>query len=69
MVANRIPLYRQAQEQLKTFIQTHDLRSGDPLPPEAVLAQELGISRLSLREATNSLASLGVLQARHDRCF
>src|SRR5687768_10671068 len=61
----RVPLYVQAQEQLKRYIETHNLGAGAALPPEGVLATELGMSRLSLREATKSLASLGVLEARH----
>jgi DNA-binding FadR family transcriptional regulator len=64
-VQPRVPLYRQAQEQLKRYIETHNLSAGDALPSEGVLAGELGISRLSLREATKSLESLGVLEARH----
>lgn len=64
MFPTRVPLYRVAQEQLKEYIQTHKLRAGDALPPEGVLAGELGMSRLSLREATKSLASLGILEAR-----
>jgi DNA-binding FadR family transcriptional regulator len=65
MAAPRVPLYRQAQEQLKTYIGAHKLRPGDALPPEGALAEELGMSRLSLREATKSLESLGILEARH----
>jgi DNA-binding FadR family transcriptional regulator len=64
LVQPRVPLYRQAQEQLKRYIEAHNLVAGDPLPSEGVLAVELGISRLSLREATKSLESLGVLEAR-----
>ena len=60
----RVPLYRRAQEQLKRYIENHNLRAGDALPPESTLATELGMSRLSLREATKSLASLGVVEAR-----
>jgi DNA-binding FadR family transcriptional regulator len=60
----RVPLYRQAQGQLKRYIETHNLGAGDALPPEGALATELGMSRLSLREATKSLESLGVLEAR-----
>ena len=64
MIPKRVPLYRQAQEQLKTYIQVRNLGAGAPLPPESVLADELGMSRLSLREATKSLEALGVLEAR-----
>jgi DNA-binding FadR family transcriptional regulator len=55
--------FRAAQERLRQYIDDHDLRPGDPLPSEAKLAENLGISRISLREATRSLQSLGVIQA------
>jgi DNA-binding FadR family transcriptional regulator len=64
MIEPRVPLYRQAQQQLKLYIERHNLRAGDSLPPESTLATELGMSRLSLREATKSLQSLGVVEAR-----
>ena len=60
----RVPLYRRAQQELKRYIERHNLRAGDSLPSESVLATELGMSRLSLREATKSLESLGVVEAR-----
>jgi GntR family transcriptional repressor for pyruvate dehydrogenase complex len=41
------------------------LRPGDRLPPERELAIELGVSRPSLREAIQKLASRGLVQSRH----
>ncbi|MFC7625738.1 FadR/GntR family transcriptional regulator [Microlunatus sp. GCM10028923] len=55
--------FRSAQARLREFIDDHELRPGDPLPSEAKLAENLGISRISLREATRSLQSLGVIEA------
>lgn len=40
------------------------LKSGDRLPPERELAAELGVSRPSLREAIQKLASKGMLHSR-----
>ncbi len=40
------------------------LKSGDRLPPERELAAELGVSRPSLREAIQKLASKGMVQSR-----
>ncbi len=40
------------------------LRPGDRLPPERELAAELGVSRPSLREAIQKLASKGMVQSR-----
>lgn len=61
----RNPIYREAQARLRDFIAEAGLGPGDRLPPEAVLAERLGVSRLSLREATRSLQTLGVIEARH----
>ncbi|MHA6627471.1 FadR/GntR family transcriptional regulator [Pseudonocardia sichuanensis] len=58
-------IYREAQARLRDFIQEAGLGPGDRLPAEAALAQRLGVSRLSLREATRSLQTLGVIEARH----
>ena len=41
-----------------------ELKPGDRLPPEPELAQQLGVSRTSLREALKTLEGLGVLIAR-----
>jgi DNA-binding FadR family transcriptional regulator len=61
----RAPLYRQAQTAIKQLIVDRRLRPGDPLPPEAELAAELGMSRLSLREGIKSLESMGIVTTRH----
>lgn len=53
-----------AQKRLREYIDEHGLRPGDGLPSEGALAEELGISRISLREATRSLQTLGVIEAR-----
>jgi len=61
----KIPAYRLAQGEIKQFIERKGLRPGDCLPPEGMLAEDLGISRPSLREAVKSLESLGILESRH----
>ncbi|WP_129663229.1 FadR/GntR family transcriptional regulator [Phytoactinopolyspora endophytica] len=60
-------MFRESQERLRSYIEDHNLAAGDALPPEAKLAEDLGISRLSLREATRSLQTLGVIEARPGR--
>jgi DNA-binding FadR family transcriptional regulator len=62
---SRRPIFREAQVRLRDFIRSEGLGPGDRLPPEATLATELGVSRMSLREATRSLQTLGVIEARH----
>lgn len=64
-MATRIPAYRQAQIEIKRYIEAQKLRPGDALPPEGVLAERLGISRPSLREGVKALESLGIVEARH----
>jgi len=56
---------RAAQERIKQHIVGHHLAAGDPIPTEAVLARELGISRTPLREALKALAAVGVIETRH----
>ncbi|AXK40628.1 FCD domain-containing protein [Crenobacter cavernae] len=50
--------------QLEERILGGALKPGDRLPPERVLAEELGVSRPSLREAIQKLAARGLLQSR-----
>lgn len=57
-------IYREVQARLRDFIQEKGLTTGDRLPSEAELAAELDVSRMSLREATRSLQTLGVIEAR-----
>ncbi|HEU5417976.1 MAG TPA: FadR/GntR family transcriptional regulator [Streptosporangiaceae bacterium] len=49
---------------LKARIENGQLAPGMQLPPEAVLAREMQLSRLSLREAVRALAMAGVLEVR-----
>jgi DNA-binding FadR family transcriptional regulator len=57
-------LHESAQEQIKEYILARGLKGGDALQTEGRLAQALGISRTSVREAVKALESLGILEAR-----
>ncbi|WBB80319.1 FadR/GntR family transcriptional regulator [Micromonospora sp. WMMD882] len=54
----------EAIEKIKAMILSGELRPGDRLPVEKALAQRLGLSRNSLREAIRALSVLRVLETR-----
>ena len=51
-------------DRLRVYISDNQLKPGQRLPAERQLAQQLGVSRSSLREAMQKLISLGVLFSR-----
>lgn len=65
MSVTKVPVYRQAQIDIKEYIERHGLKPGDALPAEERFAQEIGIGRLALREALKALDSLGIVETRH----
>ena len=52
-------------DQLYELIKQKHLGIGDKLPPEREMAESLGISRSSLREAISSLKQMGVVKVSH----
>jgi GntR family transcriptional repressor for pyruvate dehydrogenase complex len=54
----------EAIERIKEMIVSGQLRAGDRLPKEADLAERLGLSRNSLREAVKALSLIRVLDVR-----
>jgi DNA-binding FadR family transcriptional regulator len=61
----RDELQHSIQSSVKRYIIEHHLHAGDPMPAEAELARQLGVSRPSLREAMKVLQTIGVLETRH----
>src|ERR1700754_1453142 len=53
-----------AIDKIKAMIVSGELRPGDRLPREADLAERLGLSRNSLREAVRALSTINVLDVR-----
>lgn len=49
-------------EQIKTLIFDGNLKPGESLPSERELAKSLNVSRVSLREALNTLQGMGLLE-------
>ncbi|MBI9067079.1 MAG: GntR family transcriptional regulator [Salinivirgaceae bacterium] len=56
-----IPLYLQAEELLRKMINLPEYQDGKLLPNEIDMSNELGISRNTLRQATNKLVYEGLL--------
>ncbi|KDR94047.1 transcriptional regulator, GntR family [Peptoclostridium litorale DSM 5388] len=57
-------LYEQVIEQIQNMIMNGQLKRGDKLPSERELAETLGVSRTSIREALRALEILGVIESR-----
>lgn len=66
-VARRRRLPDEVQQSLTEFVRDNLLHPGDRLPPEAELAEALGVGRSSIREAIRGLESLGALETRHGK--
>ncbi len=58
-------LYEQVVERLREYVQAEGLRAGDRLPPERDLAEWLGVSRTSVRQAIVALEVQGLAEVRH----
>lgn len=58
------PLYRQLQRTLREAIQNQVLGPDDALPAERELADELGVSRITVRKALDGLVAEGLLTRR-----
>jgi GntR family transcriptional regulator len=61
---NRAPLYQQLQRALRDAIEDSRLAPEEALPPERELAEEFGISRITVRKALDALVSEGMLTRR-----
>jgi GntR family transcriptional regulator len=61
------PLYVRAARQLERLINATDLAPGDRLPSEAQLAERLGVSRSTVREALRELELAGQIDRSHGR--
>ena len=59
-----LPKYRQIADRLASDIATGRLKVGDQIPPERTIAEDLGISRMTVRMALRHLAERGMIEAR-----
>jgi len=58
-------VYETVISQLKEKIFLGELGPGQPLPPERVLADMMGVSRASIREALKILEFMGLIKCKH----
>lgn len=61
---NRKPVYEDVCERIQELIRKGEFRVGNKLPPERKLAQTLGVSRNSVREALRVLAENNIVRSR-----
>ncbi len=62
---DRAPMYEAILERLREYATTAGLRRGDRLPSERDLAEQLGTSRASVKQALVVLEVQGLVQTRH----
>ncbi|AIG77160.1 GntR family transcriptional regulator [Amycolatopsis japonica] len=62
---NRAKLYEQVVERIKAHVEASGLHAGDKLPSERDLAERLGVSRASIKQAIVVLEVQGLLESRH----
>lgn len=66
--APRKSLSRQVMDSIQELIVSRDLQPGDALPTEKQIAEELGVSKSSVREAVKMLEALGIVEIRRGLC-
>jgi len=62
--ASTLPLYQQLQRALREIIEKRILGADDALPPERDLAEQLSVSRITVRKAVDGLVEEGLLVRR-----
>ena len=62
--SSRAGLYRQVADQIRTLIESGEFAVGERLPGERELAEKLGVSRPTIREALIALEVEGLVHIR-----
>ncbi|AGX41397.1 FadR/GntR family transcriptional regulator [Clostridium saccharobutylicum] len=57
-------VYDQVIEEIKNKIKNGEIKKGDKLPSEREMAESLGVSRTSVREALRALEVIGLVESR-----
>lgn len=64
-MSNRKSVCNHIVDSIIEKIKNKELKPGDKLPNETIMANEYGVSRIALREALRSLAAKGLIVTRH----
>lgn len=67
ITANSENRAKSTMDALKSYILANNLKPGDPLPTEAALCENLGVSRSSVREALRKLETLDIVTVQQGR--
>lgn len=62
-----VPIYAQIRRQLEELIASGALKEGDLLPGEPQLAEDLGVSKMTVRQAIYELVAEGLLERQRGR--
>ncbi len=64
---NRPKLSHQIEEEIRALIFTKKLKVGQMLPSEEEMARQLQVGRRSVREASQSLEKMGLIEIHHGK--
>ncbi|ABK98817.1 GntR family transcriptional regulator [Pelobacter propionicus] len=64
---NRMPLYHQVESHLKENIGNGTWKAGEAIPPERMLVDQYGVSRITIRQALANLVAAGLLYRKHGK--
>ncbi|WP_346862324.1 GntR family transcriptional regulator [uncultured Draconibacterium sp.] len=59
--SSKLPLHYQVEELIRAMIELPQYQKGEFLPPEVEMAKKLGVSRNTIRQATNKLEHEGLI--------
>jgi len=62
-----VPQYRSMATDLRTMIETGELRPGDAVPSESALAERYGVARGTARHALAELEGAGLVESIHGK--
>jgi GntR family transcriptional regulator len=65
--SSSVPIYVQIRRQLEELIHSGKLHEGNPLPGEPQMADELGVSKMTVRQAISELVAQGLLERQKGR--